>query len=291
MERIPGIIQELQNLRENDPEGYRGYMTSVYYPYSQDCPVESYSGVGEYKTNIYVTERDCLEASSVMAILERDPLVLNMANAYNCGGGFDGPRGSQEEYLIRNTSLIASLWPHRRSDDVRWPEGNILFPDTAGEAAVYYPLTNCGVIYSPSVRVLNFSHHCAVISLAQQDLRTNRPYSSGAPFDYGLTLQNFRSLFSVAASHGHRTLILGAIGCGAFRNPPERICEAFAELLVAGGEFENVFETIVFAIIKSAANLTAFENAFGEKVELESIFFPEEERDGEEGQVEEEEGR
>lgn len=285
------ILQKLKDLRQEDPEAYELSMTSVYYPYSRECPAQSAREYEPHQTRIYVTERDCLEASSVMATLESSghPLVLNMANAHNCGGGFDGPRGSQEEYLIRNTSLIASLWPHRRPDDNRWLEGQELFSTRSHH--VYYPLTNCGVIYSPSVRVFNFCHQCDVISLAQQDLRTNRPYSSGASFDYQLTLQNFRSLFSVALAHGHTTLILGAIGCGAFQNPPEEICQAFAELIFPGGEFYNVFETIVFAVIKSAANLTAFENAFGEKVELESILFPDEsEEDEGEDDEEEEEG-
>jgi uncharacterized protein (TIGR02452 family) len=276
---MESVIKNLNHLFQIDPEEYLPLTISHYYPYSFDSPVDSQEFLIKKETKVYVTERDCLEASAVMATLENSgrPLVLNMANAYNCGGSFFGPRGSQEEYLIRNTSLIASLWPHRRRDDHRWPEGKKCLPSIYCETAtaIYYPFTHCGAIYTPTVHVFNFFHFCSILSLAQQDLRRSSS-SSSHPFDYNLTIQNFRTLFSVAAGQGHTTLILGAIGCGVFKNPPDEICQAFAELIFPGGEFHGVFETIIFAIIKSEENLTAFERVFGARVDLESILFPEE---------------
>ena len=79
-----------------------------------------------------------------------NPVVLNMANEFNCGGGWCDKKGSQEEALFRASSLPLSLWPHRRADDDRLAEYDQHLP----RAEAYYPLTECGVIYSPEVHIL-----------------------------------------------------------------------------------------------------------------------------------------
>jgi uncharacterized protein (TIGR02452 family) len=65
-----------------------------------------------------------------------------------------------------------------------------------------------------------------------------------------------------AHRHRHPTLVLGAWGCGAFRNDPDLIARLFAELLGTGGTFHNVFGLVVFAITgysKNQDNLRAFQ--------------------------------
>ena len=73
-----------------------------------------------------------------------------MANEYNCGGGWCDKRGSQEEALFRVSTLPLSLWPHRRVKDNRFGQYDQHLP----RAEAFYPWTECGVIYSPAVRVL-----------------------------------------------------------------------------------------------------------------------------------------
>ena len=70
---------------------------------------------------------------------------------------------------------------------------------------------------------------------------------------------------------GHRTLILGPIGCGAFMNPRDQIAQAFHELLHSDGEFGRCFDLVVFSVIKDPHNLHAFEHVFGTCVSLDSI--------------------
>jgi uncharacterized protein (TIGR02452 family) len=69
----------------------------------------------------------------------------------------------------------------------------------------------------------------------------------------------------VAAHHDHRTLVLGAWGCGVFRNDPARVAGVFAELLDAA-PYVGAFERVVFAIYDRSASrgtLRAFEERFG----------------------------
>ena len=74
-----------------------------------------------------------------------------------------------------------------------------------------------------------------------------------------------KNILEVAAANHVDILVLGAFGCGAFRNPPELVAEAFRELLVDKG-YGRFFEKTVFAIKKNNGknqNLSAFTKTFG----------------------------
>jgi uncharacterized protein (TIGR02452 family) len=55
-----------------------------------------------------------------------------------------------------------------------------------------------------------------------------------------------RSL-AIAAEHGHTHLVLGAWGCGVFKNSPVVVAEAYQADLE--GAFKGVFEEVVFAVL------------------------------------------
>jgi uncharacterized protein (TIGR02452 family) len=64
-------------------------------------------------------------------------------------------------------------------------------------------------------------------------------------------------VLAIAASKGHDALILGAWGCGVFRNDPQEIAELFRDALA--GPYGGVFSRIVFAIINRSAEQSPFE--------------------------------
>jgi uncharacterized protein (TIGR02452 family) len=69
---------------------------------------------------------------------------------------------------------------------------------------------------------------------------------------------------AVAEVRGHRRLVLGAWGCGVFRNAPRLVAEVFARWL-AHPRFAGAFERVVFAIYDRSANQQtrrAFEERF-----------------------------
>jgi uncharacterized protein (TIGR02452 family) len=265
----------LKQLGSLSYEGLESCRQSRYYPYTRETPLVMPPVAGVIGTKFAVVPQDCLDAALDLCWDGKDtPAVLNMANEYNCGGGFCTVTGSQEEYLFRNTTLSASLWPHRRSTDERWPEGSELL---GRSEPVYYPFTECGGVYSPHVEVfatgdkplypLPRHRTIAVLSIAAQDLRGGRQYNAGATFDFDLLLGKLRTLLVMAAEHGHRRLVLGAIGCGAFLNPPEEVARAFRVLLADGGPFAGRFDAVAFAVILSRRNLRAFEDVFGPAVD------------------------
>lgn len=73
-------------------------------------------------------------------------------------------------------------------------------------------------------------------------------------------------VLEVAVLHGYRHLVLGAWGCGVFRNDPAAVAEAFRAHLTAPGRFAGRFERVVFAVLDrrpESPTRAAFAVAFG----------------------------
>ena len=81
--------------------------------------------------------------------------------------------------------------------------------------------------------------------------------------DRVLTKDKMRLCLRMAATKGHTMLVLGALGCGAFKNPPEEVAECWKEVLdeseFAGGWFKEIW----FAVFdrKGDGNLPIFSKA------------------------------
>lgn len=64
-------------------------------------------------------------------------------------------------------------------------------------------------------------------------------------------------ILSCAAFHGNETIVLGAFGCGAFRNPPEVVANAYKKVI--SEHFMNSFKNIVFAVYCSSEDTTNYD--------------------------------
>lgn len=56
-------------------------------------------------------------------------------------------------------------------------------------------------------------------------------------------------ILRTAAYNGHRRLVLGALGCGAFLNPREDVADCFAEVFSEGEFGGGWWESIIFAVM------------------------------------------
>lgn len=83
-----------------------------------------------------------------------------------------------------------------------------------------------------------------------------------------------RTILRIALDNNHTKLVLGALGCGAFKNPPSHVAKLFKEVLEES-EFTGAFEEICFAILDDGnsgrdhnpnGNLKPFADVFGEKI-------------------------
>jgi len=60
--------------------------------------------------------------------------------------------------------------------------------------------------------------------------------------------QRAELVLEVAVRHEVKQLVLGAWGCGVFRNDPRQVAGVFGELLAHGGRFAGAFSEVLFAV-------------------------------------------
>lgn len=72
-------------------------------------------------------------------------------------------------------------------------------------------------------------------------------------------------VLSLAVVHGHRSLVLGAWGCGVFKNDPADVAQWFHVHLCRSGTFGRAFDVVVFAVLDNTPGepmLRAFADRF-----------------------------
>lgn len=200
--------------------------------------------------------------------------VHNFASATNPGGGVTRGSRAQEECLCRCSTLYPALntkalWGqfyqfHRNRHDVRYTDACIYTPGvriikTDTEAPERMPETQwC------SVDVLT----CAAPNLRAIPNNAMNP-GTGAPVKVSdrellkLHKKRARHMLAAAAVNGAEILVLGAFGCGAFRNKPEVVARAYLETI---DEFASYFERIEFAVYcspRDSKNYEVFRRTLG----------------------------
>lgn len=81
------------------------------------------------------------------------------------------------------------------------------------------------------------------------------------PVEAELLREKIRIMLRMAAYHGHSRIVLGAIGCGVFNNPRERVAELFFHVFMEEEFTGGWWEHIVFAIKEDP--VTPPTNGFG----------------------------
>lgn len=229
---------------------------SVTYNFTRDNPAPAFKIHQELNDMIIsISDIDSYGVGKKLVEEKFNPCILNFANEYNCGGSWTKKTGSQEETLFLTSSLPLSLWKLRRIDDDRniYDGGKIVRSATPS-----YPFKEATAIYSPNLIVTAMDNiKVSVVSVAAQDLR-KREYA--VPFNEKLTIEKIRSILWVAYHHKHDAVVLGPIGCGAFKNDPNIIAKIYNDLLIT--EFKNCFKVVIFSIYKNIKNQKAFEKYF-----------------------------
>lgn len=193
-------------------------------------------------TNIIVSEKRSFEAASKYK--GKKVAVLNFANNHRIGGA-PYSSGAQEESLCRCSTLYPCLVHEKESFYLRHQK---LY-----EAGQLNSWGNGDLIYSPDVVVFK-TDESAPKMLPEEDWFKVDVITMAAPqmqhigyvepFDYGMSvLPRLRKVFEIAKKQGVEVLILGAWGCGAFKNPPEAVAQTFKILCN-----EYKFSTIEFPV-------------------------------------------
>jgi uncharacterized protein (TIGR02452 family) len=194
-------------------------------------------------THFEVTGATSLEASRQL-VLSGAPFVmcLNFASAKNPGGGFLNGSQAQEESIARSSGLYQSITHHMDFYKTNRALDTCLYTDA--------------MIYSPEVPVWKDDEGNALDEYYKLSIITSPAVNAGAVIRNEpnhvddiepVMLRRMEKVLAVSLLHGHKTLVLGAWGCGVFQNDPDHVARYFAQHLKEG-KFKNRFERIVFAI-------------------------------------------
>ncbi|KAH6662414.1 hypothetical protein F5X68DRAFT_218557 [Plectosphaerella plurivora] len=268
LEVLPGILKEIPHINA----AYSIETDLAFLPplTAADCP-----GFGA--ATIRVVNEDTINAAIDLAAkhtrADGPVAILNLASDKHAGGGWLKGARAQEEALCYRSSLALSL--HKR----------------------YYPFrsgTTC--LYTPDMVIIrgdsDSGHDLLVPEVAPTDLPVmscisvaaiRNPDTRDVPgpkadrtgfhpsvevfqaSDRILTKAKMRVAIRMAATQGHKLLVLGALGCGAFHNPPTDVAHCWGEVLAepefAGGWWKDV----VFAVLdkRSEGNYEIFDELLG----------------------------
>lgn len=182
--------------------------------------------------------QDTLEAASHL----HNPVALNLANAFNPGGGWLQLCGAQEESLFHRSGLskhlLSKFYP------LKWAE--VLY---AGDVPVWFGPESKGY---PEIRQI-----CSFIACAATDHPVLTSTGRLPKNEVELLASKIHLVMHVAHIKGHKNIILGALGCGAFRNPAQQVAEIFKTVL----KHWDVFDQIVFAVLGD--NLHVYNKVLG----------------------------
>lgn len=160
-----------------------------------------------------VYNSDSIELGSELKKRGYRPLVLIYADDRFAGGAVAMGSGAQEESLFRRTNLCMSL------------EQELFYPIKPTEAVVSRDVTvfrNTDYSYITYPYKLDFIACPGIHNPKVTDGKMNAA-------DVQLLRNKIRCIFQAAQLIGCDTLVLGPLGCGAWKCPPEHVAQIFKE--------------------------------------------------------------
>jgi uncharacterized protein (TIGR02452 family) len=258
-------LEDLPALNAKDSPGFPSFTTQVVNADTLD-------------TAIALAKESATISNSTSKQPAKEPArvcILNLASERRPGGGWLNGALAQEESICYRSSLALSL--HRK----------------------YYPFGDTYGIYTPDVVIVrdeyNTGHQLiknqsapeldvlSVVSVAALrspattraqkiiggELAERDVFADAA--DREMTKNKMRLTLRLSAINGHTQLVLGALGCGAFRNPTEDVAACWREVL-GEDEYKGWFDRVVFAVLdKGSAGTNAGKGGKGNFGAFEEI--------------------
>ena len=205
-------------------------------------------------TEIRVENKDCVLAAKELIDAGYNPAMLNLADLYTPGGLVEYGSGAQEENLCRRSNLILSLYQFssariRQYPDLGLQQRDDQYPMDERYGGVY---SGIGTFFrgpeSEGSQLEETPYNIPVISVAALSGPRIGPDGMMYKEESDITLDKMRTIFRIGLLQGHDSLVLSAMGCGAFANPPAHIAKLFHQV-IDEDEFKDKFRLIDFAIL------------------------------------------
>lgn len=228
--------------------------------YTLDKPLQLRDGLPTYSCKVNVVREDCLLAAHRIQQQEKStPCVLNMASDKSPGGGFLKGDGAQEETLFRRSNYYRSLGGLETAyPSPEYPWKNAATAVLTRKVTVFRGPQEQGYRFEEVPYVLDF---IAVAAVRNPKTEIKNGLEALTPREASILRHKIQHMFvQLANLQQHQHLVLSALGCGAFHNPPHHVAMIFHDLLQVYGP---LFKSVTFAIIadhnsKGDVNLESF---------------------------------
>lgn len=186
---------------------------------------------------------------------------LNFASAKNPGGGFLGGSQAQEEALSRSSALYACLQTQfELYYEANRAHTSSLYLDRAivSPRVPFFRDDDANLLSQPVI--------CSVITSPAPNagaVMKNEPEKKSQV--EATLVRRAEMVLRCAALHQVDALILGAWGCGVFRNQPQMVAESFRRWLLPGKGYERHFRRVILAVFdptEQRENFKAFSRVF-----------------------------
>lgn len=202
--------------------------------------------IEKVKPKITVSTKDTVKAIEDQIKEFGSSCALNFASAKFPGGGFLTGAMAQEESICYRTTLYGSLSNQTKAYEYsRNHLNNGLYSTWA--------------IYSPNVRIIRDKDMNFILDRLKFSAITcpapNRSIYKGDIREVNKALyERCKLILEIAALNNENNLVLGAFGCGVFKNNPQDVAEIFYKLLVEE-EMMYYFDNIEFAILGNGMDI------------------------------------
>jgi len=208
---------------------------------------------------------------------DNGPVILNMANQKWRGGGWMKGCMAQEEELCYRSTLHASLprkfYPMSDTEGIYSPyvavirsrcnQGHKLYPMAEFIYETHQTPQNVLISTTPPKDELPVVSVITIAAVRDPELKIIKSALTGddgeehvtetpryrRATDKFLMMTKMRMILRMAALNGHRRLVLGSIGCGAFNNPKLEVVEMFKEVLLEKEFQGGWWKEVVFAVL------------------------------------------
>jgi len=193
-------------------------------------------------------------------------LVLNFANSVSPGGGVRRGARAQEEDLCRKSTLLSSLESNRAKPYYLYHRAND--PYLASDAMILSPYVE--IVRDENNELLDEPIKVAVLTCAAPNLMRGNQGLTDEQLEK-LLYQRIQGIVAMAASLNYNKLVLGAWGCGAFRNDATLVADLFLKAFKAFKcgyrKADTLFDQVTFAVLDRSSvpyNYNCFNKAFAD---------------------------
>lgn len=224
------------------------------------CNIDKIFPINKQAVNINVVQSTTLDCAKTYVRQGESVAVLNFASAVNPGGGVAVGAMAQEECICRSSNLLPCLKQKHLMKDY-YMQHRIANDPMYSDRIIYTP--NVTVFKSddavPKMLPSSEWFNVDVITCAAPNLRNAENIDKNKLFE--ILYNRIDKILGFANSCSIKTIILGAWGCGAFKNPPEMVADAFKQVIES--KYKHAFNNIVFAIKGKDNNFKVFKSVFG----------------------------